>query len=434
MKLAENLKKAVLQAAMQGKLTRQLKTDSSVDDLLQKIAEEKARLIKEGKIKKESGGSLPLAPERKRSSATPSPRGTPPKTPDNSPQVLEENSVSSRQRTTNARFEPIPQEEIPFEIPENWRWVHFSDVMDIRDGTHDSPRFFDSGIPMVTSKNLKNGIIDFSNIKYVTKEVAEQINLRSNVDTGDILFAMIGSIGNPVIVNKDREFVIKNMALFKNFAKKCIKIEYVYNFLILQQVFLRSIASGGVQSFIALNVFRKMLFPLPPIEEQQRIVEKLNQILPIIDSMAVYGTKKKAGRPKQEEALSFIRTFLQEKKQAQPKTAAPEILELKTKAKQELPAAVQKYAGLMGVTYNRITIRHQKTRWGSCTKTGNLNFNCLIMKMPDQVRDYVIIHELAHRKELNHSSKYWAIVAEYCPWYKKAKQWLKDNGQELMER
>ena len=63
--------------------------------------------------------------------------------------------------------------------------------MDIRDGTHDSPRFFDSGIPMITSKNLKNGIIDFSNIKYVTKEVAEQINLRSNVDTGDILFAMI---------------------------------------------------------------------------------------------------------------------------------------------------------------------------------------------------------------------------------------------------
>ena len=245
---------------------------------------------------------------------------------------------------------------------------------------------------------------------------------------------MIGSIGNPVIVNKDREFVIKNMALFKNFAKKCIKIEYVYNFLILQQVFLRSIASGGVQSFIALNVFRKMLFPLPPIEEQQRIVEKLNQILPIIDSMAVYGTKKKSGRPKQEEALSFIRTFLQAKKTAQPKTAAPEILELKTKAKQELPAAVQKYAGLMGVTYNRITIRHQKTRWGSCTKTGNLNFNCLIMKMPDQVRDYVIIHELAHRKELNHSSKYWAIVAEYCPWYKQAKQWLKDNGQKLMER
>lgn len=67
------------------------------------------------------------------------------------------------------------------------------------------------------------------------------------------------------------------------------------------------------------------------------------------------------------------------------------------------------------------------------TKTGNLNFNCLIMKMPDQVRDYVIIHELAHRKELNHSSKYWAIVAEYCPWYKQAKQWLKDNGQGLME-
>ena len=92
---------------------------------------------------------------------------------------------------------------------------------------------------------------------------------------------------------------------------------------------------------------------------------------------------------------------------------------------------VKKYASLMGVSYNRITIRHQQTRWGSCTKTGNSNFNCLIMKMPETVRDYVIIHELAHRKELNHSTKFWAVVSEYCPWYKEAKLWLKDNGPEL---
>ena len=172
--------------------------------------------------------------------------------------------------------------------------------------------------------------------------------------------------------------------------------------------------------------------PLPPIEEQQRIVEKLNTILPIIDSMAVYGTKKKAGRPKQEEALAFISSLLGTQKSSDSKPVRPEILELK--AKEELPAIVKKYASLMGVTYNRITIRLQKTRWGSCTKTGNLSFNCLLMKMPENVRDYVIIHELAHRKELNHSSKFWVIVAEYCPWYKEAKQWLKENGQGLMER
>ena len=147
--------------------------------------------------------------------------------------------------------------------------------------------------------------------------------------------------------------------------------------------------------------------------------------------MAVYGTKKKAGRPKQEEALAFISSLLGTNKSTDSKTVTPEILELTAKAKEELPVIVKKYADLMGVNYNRITIRHQKTRWGSCTKTGNLSFNCLLMKMPENVRDYVIIHELAHRKELNHSSKYWAIVAEYCPWYKDAKQWLKENGENL---
>lgn len=164
------------------------------------------------------------------------------------------------------------------------------------------------------------------------------------------------------------------------------------------------------------------------------LLYKYNTILPLIDSMAVYGTKKKTGRPKQEEALSFISSLLGTQKSSDSKPAAPEITELKAKAKEELPAIVKKYASLMGVTYNRITIRHQKTCWGSCTKTGNLSFNCLLMKMPENVRDYVIIHELAHRKELNHSSKFWTIVAEYCPWYKESKQWLKDNGQGLMER
>ena len=154
--------------------------------------------------------------------------------------------------------------------------------------------------------------------------------------------------------------------------------------------------------------------------------------VPIIDSMAFYGTKKKAGRPKQEEALAFISSLLGTNKSTDSRTVTPEILELTAKAKEELPAIVKKYASLIGVTYGRITIRAQKTRWGSCTKTGNLSFNCLLMKMPENVRDYVIIHELAHRKELNHSSKYWAIVAEYCPWYKEAKQWLKDNGNRLL--
>ena len=95
---------------------------------------------------------------------------------------------------------PIP---IPFDIPESWIWVRLSDIIDVRDGTHDSPKYVPMGIPLVTSKNLSNGTIDYGNVKYITQEDADKINARSMVDDDDILFAMIGSIGNPVLVKKD---------------------------------------------------------------------------------------------------------------------------------------------------------------------------------------------------------------------------------------
>ena len=288
-------------------------------------------------------------------------------------------------------------------------------------------------IPFISAVNFSNYTLRNDNLLYLTEKQFDSLG-SGKLKFDDIVLCIRGSLGKFCRYPLEMGAIASSLVIMRAINSQII--DYICNYL-QSIVFFGEITrfgNGAVQPNLAASDVGKFLVPLPPIEEQQRIVEKLNQILPIIDSMAVYGTKKKAGRPKQEEALSFIRTFLQAKKTAQPKTAAPEILELKTKAKQELPAAVKKYAGLMGVTYNRITIRHQKTRWGSCTKTGNLNFNCLIMKMPDQVRDYVIIHELAHRKELNHSSKYWAIVAEYCPWYKQAKQWLKDTGQKLMER
>ena len=288
---------------------------------------------------------------------------------------------------------------------------------------------------MVRISDIQDNQILWDTVPYC--EITESEYEKYKLNNTDLLFARTGgTVGKSVLVSGLTERSVYAGYLIRSHYNQNLNPQYLKYFMECP-LYWSQLTQGttkGCQPNCNGQTLSQMILPLPPIEEQQRIVEKLNSILPLIDSMAVYGTKKKAGRPKQEEALSFIRTFLQAKKTAQPKTATPEILELKTKAKQELPAAVQKYAGLMGVTYNRITIRHQKTRWGSCTKTGNLNFNCLIMKMPDQVRDYVIIHELAHRKELNHSSKYWAIVAEYCPWYKKAKQWLKDNGQELMER
>lgn len=108
-----------------------------------------------------------------------------------------------------------------------------------------------------------------------------------------------------------------------------------------------------------------------------------------------------------------------------------DIVELTNNAKQLVPRIVEQYANIMGVDYGRITIRHQKTRWGSCSSKGNLNFNCLLMLAPRDVLEYVIVHELAHRKEMNHSKDFWKIVEEVKPDYKKAKRWLKEEGTKL---
>lgn len=103
-------------------------------------------------------------------------------------------------------------------------------------------------------------------------------------------------------------------------------------------------------------------------------------------------------------------------------------------AKQVIPAKVAYYARIMGVTYGRISIRRQKTRWGSCSREGNLNFNCLLVMAPEEVLDYVVVHELSHRLEMNHSTRFWAHVGCVLPDYKKAKKWLKEHGGVLMLR
>ncbi|MCR5672036.1 MAG: M48 family metallopeptidase [Butyrivibrio sp.] len=103
-----------------------------------------------------------------------------------------------------------------------------------------------------------------------------------------------------------------------------------------------------------------------------------------------------------------------------------EVSLLMDKARSVIPAKVHRYAAQMGVTYGRITIRMQKSRWGSCSAKGNLNFNCLLMKMPDEIIDYVVVHELCHRKEMNHSPRFWAEVEKVIPDYKDKRKRLKE--------
>lgn len=120
--------------------------------------------------------------------------------------------------------------------------------------------------------------------------------------------------------------------------------------------------------------------------------------------------------------------------QAQGGFTEQEIEQMVKLAKQVIPEKVAYYARIMGVTYGRISIRRQKTRWGSCSREGNLNFNCLLMMAPPEVLDYVVVHELSHRLEMNHSARFWAQVAKVIPDYRTPRKWLKEQGGRLMLR
>ena len=111
-----------------------------------------------------------------------------------------------------------------------------------------------------------------------------------------------------------------------------------------------------------------------------------------------------------------------------------EIRELAEEALKDIPERVRHFAPIIGVTYGRITIRNQKSRWGSCSSKGNLNFNCLLMLAPPEHRDYVVVHELCHRKEMNHSKRFWSEVSSILPDYRKSIKWFDDNGGALMSR
>ena len=168
--------------------------------------------------------------------------------------------------------------EIPFDIPDLWEWCRMNNCLDVRDGTHDTPAYVTQGIPLITSKNLKNGSIDFSSAKMISLRDHQSISERSRVDSGDIMFAMIGSIGNPVLYKGNDVFSIKNMALFKQ-IENGLNMEYVLMWLTFQQSDMRKQAAGGVQSFVSLNYLRNYLIPVPPLNEQHRIVEKLGVLM-----------------------------------------------------------------------------------------------------------------------------------------------------------
>ena len=244
----KKLRELILTLAMQGKLVPQDPTDRPASELLKAIEAEKNRLVKECTIKK----TKPL--------------------PD------------------------IKQEETPYALPEVWEWTHLNDVLDVRDGTHDTPKYVDMGYPLITSKNLYTGTLSFENVKFISEEDHKKISDRSKVNVGDILFAMIGSIGNPVIVNHNEEFSIKNIALFKFHLIGKPNNRYAHYFLTYAQESMKAESSGAVQSFVSLGFLRNYLFPLPPLEEQHRIVAEIDRLMARCDELEKLRTDRNQKR------------------------------------------------------------------------------------------------------------------------------------------
>ena len=271
----DKLKQTILQLAVQGKLTSKWrntiyechpelvsgsKTSVQLDDgsifepaskLLKKIKAEKEKLISEGKIKKQ-----------------PARRG-------------------------GKELPPIKEEEKPSNLPNGWEWVRLQEIFDVRDGTHDTPKYIKEGIPLVTSRCFSNGEIDFSLAQNISINDHKEIQKRSNVEKQDILFSMIGgNLGNMVMVKTDKEFSIKNVALFKYYSKKLTSPYYLKLFLEHLANGIQLKAAGGAQPFVTLNFLRNHIFLLPPLAEQKRIVEKVNKLMSICNSLEENLTQK----------------------------------------------------------------------------------------------------------------------------------------------
>jgi type I restriction enzyme S subunit len=174
-----------------------------------------------------------------------------------------------------------------------WEVKKLNQVSDVRDGTHESPKYQANGVKFITSKNIINGKLDCSDITYISLEDAQKINKRSKVDKGDILMSMIGTIGNSILIDFEPDFCIKNVALIKPIS---VSENYLIHFL-NSCVFLKSISedlAGGIQQFISLNKLRNTQILLPQPTEQKAIAQILTDMDAEIEALEKKRDKYKA--------------------------------------------------------------------------------------------------------------------------------------------
>ena len=234
----QQLKNSILQQAIEGKLVEQRPEEGNGRDLLKAIQKEKAKLVQAKKIKKEK--PLPA----------------------------------------------IKEEEIPFAIPENWCWCRLGEICkSIIDGDHQAPPQTSSGIPFIVISNVSKGILDLSNTRFVDEDYYKSLSTNRISEVGDILFTVTGSYGIPIKVNTTKKFCFqRHIALLK--PVKCVNYLYMVlgSYTVKRQCDVK--ATGTAQKTVGLNTLRNILIPLPPLEEQKRIVARLAEILPQVEIYA----------------------------------------------------------------------------------------------------------------------------------------------------
>ena len=192
--------------------------------------------------------------------------------------------LDSYQKIIDGARQVVENYKSNIRMDSSWAVKPLGQICDVRDGTHDSPKFVQAGFPLVTSKNIKNGTIVLDDVNFISKEDYDKINQRSKVDRGDILMPMIGTIGNPVIVDIEPTFAIKNVALIK-FHGQEVNAKYVL-FVLNSSLFAKYIEStkrGGTQNFISLKDIRSFNIPCPTVAVQEKIIREIEEEVSIVE-------------------------------------------------------------------------------------------------------------------------------------------------------
>ncbi len=254
----EMLKKSILQQAVQGKLVPQNPDDEPANILLERIRAEKQALIKAGKIKKDKHESVII-------------------TRDKIPYEITDGK------------ERCIADEVPFDIPDSWCWCRLGDILiKLTDGTHSTPKYTESGVPFISVKDISSGKLDFSNCKHISETEHNALYERCNPEIGDMLLTKVGTTGIPVIVDTDKQFsLFVSVALLK-FNQELLYnkyLLYMINSPLVQKQATENTKGVGNKNWVMRDIANTLIV-IPPIEEQKRIVAKIEEIIPIINTIS----------------------------------------------------------------------------------------------------------------------------------------------------